>query len=344
MQGTGAVAAFGVPWLSLGIHLVGGIGTIAVWGATEGALVLPIGIAATIMLGCWARTPGVPKILNGRRRRGRPSSEMRAAAGRLARHSLRRAQGRSHRATDRPAEREMRAHVQSCPFRRANRSRPRRTPAWYDSPTEGRVLGLPDGIRRVLVVEDEESIRAAVGRVMRGWGAEVGLAETAADAGLRLGQAPPPDLILIDVHLPDGLAFLVLEAAARLSPTPVAIAMSAVASPDEILRLAQVGVRGYLAKPFDVDDLESTIQRAVSEPPALDPAITARVGHVGMEDAQHQVRLVMVKEALARAQGSRSRAARLLHVTRQAIQQIVRAEGRERWPEASGIDREERVR
>ncbi len=215
--------------------------------------------------------------------------------------------------------------------------------AWYSCVTEGCVLSLPDQFRHVLVVEDEEPIREAVGRIVRAWGAESTLAETATAARHRLEGAPPPDLILIDVHLPDDSAFSVLEAAARLSPTPISIAMSGVASPDEAFRLAQGGVRGYLPKPFSIDELKKTIWRAVSEPPALDPAITARVGHVGMKDVQHQVRIVMVREALARARGSRSHAARLLHVTRQAIQQIVRTEGRERWPAPSGIDPEKRA-
>ena len=77
---------------------------------------------------------------------------------------------------------------------------------------------------------------------------------------------------------------------------------------------------------LDAALLESAVQRAAEAAPSLEPVITARVGQVPMRELQREVRRVMVKEALAKTEGSRSGAARLLHVTRQAVQQIVRSE------------------
>lgn len=185
---------------------------------------------------------------------------------------------------------------------------------------------LPSEVRRVLVVEDDTSIREGVGRILRGWGAEVVLTGTVGEAKASLSEAPPPDLILADVCLPDDPVFSVLEAAKSLSPAPIVVAMSGVASPDETFRLGHFGVRAYLPKPFDFRALASAIEEACGDTAPLEPAITARVGRVPMRDVQRQVRLVMVKEALARA-GSRSGAARLLRVTRQAVQQILRSQG-----------------
>lgn len=187
--------------------------------------------------------------------------------------------------------------------------------------------GEPVAVGRVLVVEDDQDIAEAVERLLRSWGADVAVARTAAEAKARLSEGPVPDLILVDVRLPDDSALAVLAEAALLSPAPIAIATSGVARPDEAFRLAQVGVRVYLPKPFGSADLEEAIRRAMSESPALEPAIAAQVGRVGMKVVQRQVRDVMVKEALARAEGSRSGAARLLQVTRQAVQQMVRGEG-----------------
>lgn len=86
--------------------------------------------------------------------------------------------------------------------------------------------------------------------------------------------------------------------------------------PNETFRLAQVGVRAYLPKPFGAAELEEAIRQAVTESPALEPVITAPVGREGMKPVQRQVRDVMVKEALARSEGSRKGPARLLRVTR----------------------------
>jgi two-component system response regulator RegA len=185
---------------------------------------------------------------------------------------------------------------------------------------------MPRDFDRVLVVEDDAALCAAIARIVSGWGElEVQQAATAAQARSLLAEPPPPNLLIIDVRLPDETAFGVLEAARQLSPAPLVVAMSGKASPDEAFRLAQAGVRAYLPKPFSIQDLASTVEAACSEAPDLEPMITAWVGRVPMRELQREVRRVMVKEALAQTEGSRSGAARLLHVTRQAVQQMLRS-------------------
>ena len=197
---------------------------------------------------------------------------------------------------------------------------------------------------RVLVVEDDAALCAAIARIVSGWGElELSEAATAAEARSLLAEPPPPDLVIIDVHLPDETAFGVLESAQKLSPAPIVVAMSGKASPDEAFRLAQAGVRAYLPKPFSIQELASSAETASSEAPDLDPLITAWVGRVPMRELQRKVRRVMLKEALAQTEGSRSGAARLLHVTRQAVQQMVRSKdatvvvGSEAKPTASPL-------
>ena len=179
------------------------------------------------------------------------------------------------------------------------------------------------GLQRIVVIEDDAALRAAIARVMRSWGARVAEAGTAAEAKLLLASSPPPDLVLLDVRLPDDSAFDVLEAAARHSSAPTVIAMSGVASPEEAFRLGQRGVRAYLPKPFSIDALAETVEVACGCAPDLDPLIRATVGYVGMRDVQRQVRSVMLHQALALTRGSLSGAARLLKVSRQAIQQML---------------------
>ena len=178
--------------------------------------------------------------------------------------------------------------------------------------------------QRAVVVEDDEALRSAIARIMKGWGVQVSQAGSAAKARSLLAVPPPPELVILDVRLPDETAFGVLDAIAGLSPAAVVVAISGKASPDEAFRLAQRGVRAYLPKPFSIDELRAAVELAVREAPDLEPAVTARVGRVPMRELQREVRRVMVNEALALTEGSRSGAARLLHVTRQAVQQILR--------------------
>jgi DNA-binding NtrC family response regulator len=177
-------------------------------------------------------------------------------------------------------------------------------------------------LKRVLVVDDNVPLRGAIARLAASWGAEVCEAGTAEEAIALL--TPTPDLIIVDVCLPDRPAFAVLEAAEGLMPEPVKIAISGQASPEEAFRLAQLGVRRYVAKPFTLADITEAVDCALREPPELDPLITACVGQLPMREVQGRVRNVMVQQALALTEGSRSGAARLLDVSRQAVQQMLR--------------------
>lgn len=178
-------------------------------------------------------------------------------------------------------------------------------------------------LERVLIIEDDADLRSALARVLASWGAEVSEAGTASEARALLA-GPPPSLLIVDVRLPDQTAFEVLDLAARRSPAPMVIAMSGKASPGEAFLLAQKGVRAFLAKPVSIGQLEEAVRVAMGEAPVLEPLITASVGHVPLREVQREVRRVMVTEALARTDGSRSGAARLLRVSRQALQQILR--------------------
>jgi two-component system response regulator RegA len=183
-------------------------------------------------------------------------------------------------------------------------------------------MSSPTALDRVLIVEDNASLRHAIAKTVRDLGADVIEAETAREAIERLRDAP--DLIIADVCLPDGSALAVFEAARHLTPEPIKIGISGRASAQQAFELAQVGVRAYLAKPFLLRDLKQAIERVRTEAPPLEPIVRATVGRVSLREVTSHVRNTMIDEALARSRGSRSGAARLLDVSRQAVQQITR--------------------
>jgi transcriptional regulator with GAF, ATPase, and Fis domain len=81
-------------------------------------------------------------------------------------------------------------------------------------------------------------------------------------------------------------------------------------------------VRAFLPKPLFHERLVARVEDALRETPDLEPWISAHVGKTSLRDMQSDVRRVMLSQAIARANGSRSGAARILQVTRQAIQQV----------------------
>ena len=77
----------------------------------------------------------------------------------------------------------------------------------------------------VLLVEDDEDLAGVIGALLGGHGLEVAHAATAADA-VRLGQEVKPDVIVLDLHLPDGDGSAVVSEFRRtqgLSQTPLVV-------------------------------------------------------------------------------------------------------------------------
>src|SRR4051794_8208734 len=153
-------------------------------------------------------------------------------------------------------------------------------------------------LKRVLIVEDDETLRRSLARVVRQWGAQVSEAGSIHE-GIELLQENP-DLLITDVALPDGDAFQLLEQASARRPAPVAIAVSGQTSTEDAFRLAQVGCRAFLEKPFQVELLAERVQKALSEAPRIDALVAASVGRTPMRELQTEVRRVMVEQALAK--------------------------------------------
>jgi DNA-binding response OmpR family regulator len=98
----------------------------------------------------------------------------------------------------------------------------------------------------VVVVEDDSAMRLLVQFNLEGAGFHVALAETGAE-GLEAVAAKRPDLVLLDVMLPDLGGF---EVAGRLGEVPV-VFMSARASTADFERGREAGAIDYITKPFD---------------------------------------------------------------------------------------------
>ena len=174
----------------------------------------------------------------------------------------------------------------------------------------------------VLVVEDDVSLCDAIAQVVAPLASMVLQAHTLASALEHLKRAP--GLIISDIRLPDGSGMAVVDAASALSPVPVTLAISGEATPAEAFELARRGVRGYLQKPLRLPELRDAIHEALRSPADLKVCAIAQVGHRAIRQAQEDLRRAMVEQACALAGGNRTSAARMLQVSRQAVQQMIR--------------------
>lgn len=178
-------------------------------------------------------------------------------------------------------------------------------------------------LSRILIVDDDPALTRSLSRALRHTGAEIRAAGTIADAIATLADFGP-ELLLLDVCLPDGTGLEVLEAIESATPRPAVIAMSGTASPEQTFDLARLGARAYLRKPLDPDALDDALERVAAEAPPLGPALKDQVGKRDLHDLEDEVRRTLVDEALARNDGSKRAAARDLGISRQLLQHILR--------------------
>lgn len=112
---------------------------------------------------------------------------------------------------------------------------------------------------KLLVVEDDPSMQTALQRALSRRGIAVHLCGDG-DAALAQWRAAPPDVVMLDLSLPglDGLQVLAQARAGGLA-TPVLILTARGTVGDRVIGL-NTGADDYLAKPFDLDELEARLR------------------------------------------------------------------------------------
>jgi two-component system KDP operon response regulator KdpE len=113
---------------------------------------------------------------------------------------------------------------------------------------------------RILIIEDEPALARALAITLSARGYETDVAVTGA-AGLDLVAARHPDLILLDLGLPDLDGMAVLNAVRGWSQIPVVVLSARQTSHDKVAAL-DAGADDYVSKPFAMDELLARIRAA----------------------------------------------------------------------------------
>jgi two-component system response regulator PilR (NtrC family) len=129
-------------------------------------------------------------------------------------------------------------------------------------------------VSRILVIDDEASMREVLRILLEKDGHEILLAADGA-AGLAIAIAQPLDLIISDVRMPrlDGVGFLAALRERGIA-TPV-VMVTAYASSDSAIQAMKHGAFDYLTKPFKVEEIKLVIRRALEEARASGPEAPA---------------------------------------------------------------------
>lgn len=115
---------------------------------------------------------------------------------------------------------------------------------------------------RILVVDDERSMRELLAIVLRREGYEVLLAESGR-AAIETLEREPIDLLISDIKMPDLSGVDVLRAAKRIDQDILGIMITAFASTETAVEAMRLGACDYLSKPFDIDLLKMKVREKI---------------------------------------------------------------------------------
>ena len=139
---------------------------------------------------------------------------------------------------------------------------------------------------RVLVVDDEPQILRGLKVVLRQAGFEVDTAATKAEALDRVAVRPP-EMLVLDLILPDGSGVEVCEEVRGWSQLPIVV-LSAVGDEREKVRALDAGADDYLTKPFGADELLARLRALMRRSgDAGQPVIS--LGDLSIDVAGHTV-------------------------------------------------------
>lgn len=129
---------------------------------------------------------------------------------------------------------------------------------------------------RTVLVDDHAMFRSGVRAELGARVAVVGEAGTPSEA-IEVIRQTAPDVVLLDVHMPDGGGLAVLEAIGPAMPETRFLALSVSDAAEDVIALIRAGARGYVTKTISADDLADAIRRVADGDVVFSPRLAGFV-------------------------------------------------------------------
>src|ERR1700692_1164990 len=140
---------------------------------------------------------------------------------------------------------------------------------------------------KIMIVDDERLVRWSLRQKCEEWGYHVVEAE-AAEAVLKLAQRESPDLVLLDVRMPDLTGIEVLDQLKKNGDARAVIMITADPQLDDVKAALKLGAYDFVGKPIDFDELHVAIKNAL-EATSLRAEVQTLRGEVRREAGYHSV-------------------------------------------------------
>jgi len=131
-------------------------------------------------------------------------------------------------------------------------------------------------VKRIVLVDDHELFRAGVRGELEGAVEIVGEAGSVAEA-VPLIRELDPDVVLLDVHLPDGGGEAVIAAVSQERPGVKFLALSVSDAAEDVIGVIRAGARGYVTKTISREELTDAVARIAEGDAVFSPRLAGFV-------------------------------------------------------------------
>lgn len=117
---------------------------------------------------------------------------------------------------------------------------------------------------KILIVEDEKSMREVLGILLEGEGYDVTLATGGID-GISLLNKDIFDMVITDINMPKVNGFEILKKVRETSPDTLVIMITAFGTTESAIEAMQLGAYDYIHKPFKIDEIRLVVKKALEK-------------------------------------------------------------------------------
>ena len=142
---------------------------------------------------------------------------------------------------------------------------------------------------QIVLIEDDADIRRLVAEALAGRGHDVESAAVALD-GLQLAVKGNPDLVIMDLGLPDLDGTELLRMIRAVSQVPIVV-ITARGADEMVIRTLDAGADDYLVKPFSVSQLEARVRAVLRRGSHSDSDEEIRIAGLSIDSASREVSL-----------------------------------------------------
>ncbi len=133
---------------------------------------------------------------------------------------------------------------------------------------------------KVLLIDDHTLFRTGIGALLQGHDIQLAAAVGTGEEGIRLATELEPDIVLLDLRMPEMDGLQVLATLKKRTPTLPVVMLTTSEEEQDLLAALQGGAQGYLLKDMEAEELINSLQRALKGEVVVAPSMTPLLARV----------------------------------------------------------------